>query len=521
MSAANAVRERVLAGGDRPDPMDARHGLALGVAAGALLMGILAERLLWEMPWGIGAGLWIAALAGAAGVLAWRRGVPLRGEGRWFAAVAVLFAFALAWRAAPPLAVLNVMGVVLAVVVAGWRSRAGRLVRAGVGEYLRGLVMTVAHTAGGALALVIGDVPWRTVAPGGRVGIGVVVRGMLLAFPLLVVFGVLLANADPVFERLVSRLFDWTTEELLARVLFTAVWGWIAAGLLRQVLLGTEVRGLSVAPPRLHLSLGAAEAAVVLGLLNLLFLTFVVVQVRYLFGGAELVQAATGLTYAEYARRGFFELVAVSALVLPVLLALEALVVDEARGRRVFRFLSAALLVLLLVVIASAIQRMRLYQEAYGLTEQRLYATAFMAWMTVSLLWFGATVLRGRRSHFAFGALLAGFATLAVLNLMNPDALIARTNLAHARATGRLDTAYLAELGPDAAPVLLPEIGDAGDGVPCQYAVRLRDRLQRMEDPGWTTWNAGRARAAAELAAHGGEIPEAGCFDAGAAVGPR
>lgn len=512
MSAPGMVHEPAAPDEAGAAPMLARHRLAFGVAGGALLMGILAERLLWAMPWGIGAGLWITALVGGAAVLAWRGGVEVRGDGRWFAAVAVLFAFALAWRAAPPLAALNVMGVVLAVLVAAWRARAGRLIGARVGEYLRGIVMTVAHTAGGALALVIGDVPWRRVGSEGGFGIGVLVRGVLLSLPLLVVFGALLANADPVFERLLSRLFAWSSEELLARVVFTAVWAWIAAGLLRQVLMGPEVRGLSVAPPRLQISLGASEAAVVLVLLDLLFLTFVIVQIRYLFGGSQLVEAATGMTYAEYARRGFFELVTVCALVLPVLLVLQALVGEETRGRRAFRLLATALLGLLLVVIASAIQRMRLYQDAYGLTEQRLYVTAFMVWVSVSLLWFGTTVLRGRESRFAFGSLVAGFGTLAVLNLMNPDALIARTNLAHAHATGRLDGAYLSQLGPDAAPVLLPRVGGWAGSAACEYALLLGARLERA-DGGWTTWNAGRSRAVAELAARGDEIESAGCVE--------
>jgi uncharacterized protein DUF4153 len=83
---------------------------------------------------------------------------------------------------------------------------------------------------------------------------------------------------------------------------------------------------------------------VALGALNLLFLAFVVVQFRYLFGGEGLVEERVGLTYAEYARHGFFELVAVSVLVLVVLLAADALVVRSAgRGGRFARLFSAGL----------------------------------------------------------------------------------------------------------------------------------------------------------------------------------
>ncbi len=197
----------------------------------------------------------------------------------------------------------------------------------------------------------------------------------------------------------------------------------------------------------LPFSLGAIETGVMLGLLDLLFLAFVAVQVRYFFGGSALVQATTGLTYAEYARSGFFELVAVAALVLPFLLFVHWLLrPDDARGQRAFRWLAGAQIALLFVIMASAFERMRLYQAEYGLSEQRLYPTAFMGWLAVVFVWFCLTVLRGHRERFAFGAMVAGFLLIATLHVVNPDALIARTNMARARGPGTSSTLrYVAE----------------------------------------------------------------------------
>jgi hypothetical protein len=112
--------------------------------------------------------------------------------------------------------------------------------------------------------------------------------------------------ADAVFQNLVHRVLHFDLTHLVVIAFITVCVGGYLRGLLfgKELNLGTEKRPIS---------LGAIEAGVMLGLLDLLFLAFVAVQVRYFFGGSALVQATTGLTYAEYARRGFFELVTVAA----------------------------------------------------------------------------------------------------------------------------------------------------------------------------------------------------------------
>src|SRR5207248_10267848 len=112
---------------------------------------------------------------------------------------------------------------------------------------------------------------------------------------------------------------------------------------------------------RPNLRLGATEVAAALAVVDLLFLAFVLVQLRYLFGGQGLVETRVHLTYAQYARHGFFELVAVALLVLPLLLGADYLTRGAERRARLVRMLSVALVALVLVVMASALQRMRLY----------------------------------------------------------------------------------------------------------------------------------------------------------------
>ena len=152
---------------------------------------------------------------------------------------------------------------------------------------------------------------------------------------------------------------------------------------------------------------------------------------------------------------------------------------------------------LLFVVVASALQRMYLYEQEFGLTQLRLYTTVFMLWISAVLGWFVLTVLLGLRERFTFGALVAGFAAVLAVNAMNPDALIARTNIERAEDGEELDAYYLTTLSADAAPVLieaLPEIGDRRTGSDYTVEEAVLDRW--AEDyTDWRSWNLSRSRA--------------------------
>jgi hypothetical protein len=285
------------------------------------------------------------------------------------------------------------------------------------------------------------------------------------------------------------------------------------AGLMARV-----VENFAIPRPRV-LSLGIVEVGMVLGLLDLMFLTFVMIQIRYLFGGAGRVATTADLTYAEYARHGFFELVTVTALALPLLLIAHWLLRTENRTHEIlFKALAGIMVGLLFVIVASALQRMYLYQQEFGLTELRLYTTIFMAWISTVLLWFVLTVLRARRERFAFGALVAGFAAIFAINAMNPDALIASTNIDRMEEGKRFDAYYLTTLSADAAPVLvesLPEIGDKRlwKDFTVEQAVLARWDSKQTD---WRTWNMGRSRARKSVRSYvedqAGRAPETTSF---------
>jgi hypothetical protein len=124
---------------------------------------------------------------------------------------------------------------------------------------------------------------------------------------------------------------------------------------------------------------------------------------------------------------GFGELVAVSVLVLPILLASHWLLRRETGvPEKLFRVLAGIQIALLFVIMASAVQRLLLLtgELGYGLTTIRFYPMVVMTWLAVVFIWFGLTVFRGARKHFAWGALWSAIVILGATNLMNPDAFI-------------------------------------------------------------------------------------------------
>jgi hypothetical protein len=475
-----------------------RLGVALVVAA--LLLGVLGDLLFQGQPLGLNVLLWTLAFAAALTALLRIAHAPLHQGRRFMLAPLVVFAALFAWHSSPLLIAANLLALGAAVTMGALRNTRAPLRQATLTDYGSGLAGAARSTAVGAVPLLMSDIRWHEVV--GRVRserTTAVVRGVALGVPLLLLFGWLFVAADAVFKQIVSAAVPSFDAHIVGRIVIVGIWAWLAGGLLRDLLASRRPETTVAASPQ-RTRIGELEVGVALAILDLLFLAFVVVQFRYLFGGSELVQSQVHLTYAEYARHGFFELVAVTGLTLPVLLLADWVLAD--RDRRLFRWLAAALLVLLAVVIASALQRMRLYMQHFGLTELRIYATGVMVWLTVIAVWFALTVLRGKRHAFAVGALVAGFAATFALNILSPDALIARTNVTRPV----VDVSYLAGLSDDAVPTLVRRIRE----LPASQRVLLADELLSRDSSraDWRSWNLSRSRSADVLRAHRAELQE-------------
>jgi len=332
-----------------------------------------------------------------------------------------------------------------------------------------------------------------------------VIRGLLLAVPLLVILVPLLLSADAVFAREANQLFAWLFpkdwEERFWRGVLILCCGWLAAGALVYAL--TRPADMPASSPKEPVRpFGFIEGMTPLALVAVLFAAFVTVQFAYLFGGDARVQAIPGLTYSAYARQGFGELVVVALLTLGIVTLWQRLMRREAAGKEIaFRSIATLLVAMTLVMLASAYQRMAVYEAAYGASDMRLYVDVFIVCLGLTFAWFTLTLWSGLQRYFTFGALVCGMGYVAALNLLVPDAVVARTNVERAR-TGqhRLDQGTLAQLSDDAIPVLC----DAFERMPASadraaIAKTLQERLELRKQErthyGWPSWNASRERA--------------------------
>ncbi len=236
---------------------------------------------------------------------------------------------------------------------------------------------------------------------------------------------------------------------------------------------------------------------VFLGLISALFLMFIGFQLTYLFGGEANITNA-GFTYAEYARRGFWELLAVTVLTLLTLLASEKHAGVESKIDR--RFLMPALILIIQVgvVIVSAFKRLSLYVGAYGMTAPRFYAAGFVILLTVLFILLAIKFIKLKREQFfAFGTLLSVAAFIIIVNLVNPDSFIAITNLEQYSRTGKVDLIYMGSLSADAEPwkiELYKKLEGEDKDVLLGLLQKQKENLQETSMY-WQSANLSRARA--------------------------
>lgn len=467
-----------------------------------LALGVLFDVLFYGKMLGVSVPLFVAASVAALFWASKMEDVRPARQNLWVLGPLFFFAAMVLVRANPFITFLNLCAILGLLGLLAYFFSHGRLARLGLIGYALAFTVACLHALTLPIPLLARSLGGRRAASRSKSRMLPVLRGVLLAVPVLLVFTALLASADLVFARIIEGILSLNLlpnfDEAAGQTVVAVLIGWVLAGGLAFAVGRGQSAGSGdeeawdatlEAIPR-HVHIGFVEVATVLALVNGLFLLFGLIQFAYLFGGSSNIGAA-GYTYADYARRGFFELVAVSVLTLGLVLGLHHIARrDTARQRLIFNGLCTLTVGLVLLLLASAYRRMSLYEDAYGYTELRLYVQIFEMWLAAALVWLAAVLWVQPRS-FAIGAFVAALGFLGTLNLANPDATIARENLDHYRTSGVLDTSYLADLSEDAVPTLLFALDSVKGEERDALAQSLARRLQNMDQEGsWREWQA-------------------------------
>ncbi len=334
-----------------------------------------------------------------------------------------------------------------------------------------------------------------------------ILRGVIITVPVLVVFVLLFSSADLVFKKYTTDLFSLQISPgLLSQTCLVAFITAIFIGVFAYLTAKQPALEPQDQPPAAKPShIGIVETTILFGSLNLLFLGFIIVQLAYLFGGEQNIMHQ-GFTYAEYARKGFFELIAVSVLSLVVVLVAERLLMRKGEKHSAhFKFLSGALVAQVLIIMLSALNRLSLYENAYGFTTLRLYSHICIVWLAAI---FGILLYKifvdQRENTFAYLTFLSVLTLLVSLNIVNPDAFVARQNINRYEAKGKIDADYLGELSDDGVTetVRLLDAKDrkVRDAIASQLFLRQQD-LQK-KDRHWQSANLSRSAALKALEAN-------------------
>ncbi|USQ75073.1 DUF4153 domain-containing protein [Ornithinimicrobium cryptoxanthini] len=464
---------------------------APGALLGSVAVGLLGAIILPERNFGIGTFLVLLA----AGALVLRLSVH---RGRLWALASATLCVGL--------------GALVFLRAAEWLAVLGLLVSAA-------LVTTALTDARRPLAMIAGGASWvlsglrglpllgRTLTATSRHHVlWPVVRTAAISLILLVVFVGLFASGDALFGSWVSGILpDVRIADTLVLRAFT--WFMIGGIVLAACYLALSPPAVeTVGPGDPRPVTRAWEWQVPVGVVIAVFAAFLVAQATAMWGGHDYLQQATGLTYAEYVHQGFGQLVVATLLTLvTIAVAVRKAPRATARERQVLRVLLGVLCALTLVVVASALYRMSLYQEAYGYTVLRVLVDAFELWLGLVVVLVLIAGVRLRGSWLPRATLLSAAVFLLVIGLMNPEAWVAQRNIDRYAETGRVDLSYLASLGPDATPVIV-------DGLPEELArcVVGAPEPAPQDDP--LEWNLGRARADAVVPGGGTDrVGRPGC----------
>ena len=277
--------------------------------------------------------------------------------------------------------------------------------------------------------------------------------GIVIAVPLLWIVVSLLASADAAFGALIGRIFGtWSVSKTVRTVIRAVFYTLIPALVFYSALAAQTER--SDFPAKEKRRASALVAITFTGALAVVYAVFCGIQIAVLFAG-DVSALPEGMTYAEYAREGFFQLLLVSGINVVLIITAQRRFVSSKALRALLVFLTACTY----LMEASSAMRMMLYVNAYGLTYLRLLVLWFLSLLALILGAAVYTVFHEDFRLFRF-TLIASMALWLVFAFARPDAIAARYNLAKHGLDDTTEAEIAHECSSDAIGALRPYFAD-------------------------------------------------------------
>lgn len=331
--------------------------------------------------------------------------------------------------------------------------------------------------------------------------------GIVISMPIVVILVLLLSSADPLLDSLRNALLGWMDNwSLDGRVIFFAVLSGVTLG--AYGLAAGKEKQLSPPHPDIPITFpfSPANSRIILGSVNAVLWLFVLLQV-FSFTRDPGGSAGTGLTYAEYARRGFAELSFAAAIVLGIILLME--VFRDSTNTTSKRYLELAAIFAIELILASAFRRVLLYEDAYGYTTERLIAQLYMLVLAASFVLLAWDLSRGAVSQ-AFGrrGMILTLAAITAFIYWNYEGWVVRQNFERASNGTDLDLKYLNRLSMNAVPALVEgrQKLSADQRAVLDEGLRCRKHGKTTH---WYEWNLRREKGRAALASIAGSCASA------------
>jgi hypothetical protein len=321
--------------------------------------------------------------------------------------------------------------------------------------------------------------------------------GILISLPVLFVVLMLLMSADTEFEKMmgdIPRWFDVLDGEIIGRILVILFFTFIFFSIL-QTLIQKQINAVIYNADKQWFRMDAIITITVLVLINAVYVLFTVVQFKYFFSGT----LQGDFTFAEYARKGFFELLFVTLINLTITI-LVLTFVDRAIGfiKRFMQVMLTALVLASAVLLSSAFLRLSMYEEAYGFTFIRVMAHSFMIFLVVIFMYTLIKIWIEKLSLFHF-YFISALLYYTLMNVINVEQIIVTKNIERYEQSGKIDVHYLNSLSYSGIKGLI-QLYEKNPQLPGLKNILLeRQNEANLYKVPWQSYNLKRIQANEEL----------------------